>query len=163
MMKRIALSPSVVLGILLLLTCVRESCAQSVFPESNGKALKGLPTVVAGFVIVSWGNIGDDRMAFKNAGQMAFELGLRRDGIEVTDTSPAVLFCSLAARDTGTGLIAYHIEVELYALNPDGLNPLLWTAGMLGTVGKSNFRADDQAKSCVDMFSNEWLKQNPKH
>jgi hypothetical protein len=102
-----------------------------------------------------------DQSAFRENIQSAFELGLRRDGIIVDMKAPNYLTCELRFAGSG-GLVAYSYDVSYYTYSSSGPHRLQWTNGGIGTVGKSNLTADHLAKTCVDIFVNEWLKQNPK-
>lgn len=146
---------------LLFLINSQATHAQSVFPSQNGSVLDGQTEFDAIASIGTWLNVEDDRERFASNLQTAFELGLRRDGVIVDFSAPNYLFCTISAAESYS-IVFYSYRVEYFLYNFEGVHKLLWTSGGVATVGSSNFDHESVAKDCVDTFSNEWLKQNPK-
>jgi hypothetical protein len=135
--------------------------AQSFFPEENGVSLTGVKEVDARLVTSVWLSMDQDRENFQRNADNAFKLGLRRDGITVSESAPNYLFCT-ARIVQSSGIVFFSISLEYYDFNPDGLHVLKWTHGVAGSIGKNNFSHSELAKDCVDTFSAEWLKWNPR-
>lgn len=98
--------------------------------------------------------------AFKENGQRAFELALRRDGVVVERAALNFLSCYVNASESN-GLITYAWAVRFWDFSSEGLQTLLWEASGLVTLGRNNFTADSAAQDCADGFANAWLAQNP--
>ncbi len=148
----------IVCGTLML---VDEAAAQAVFPSENGKVLAGLKMADATVQILTWLGMDGDRDRLKRNIQSAFELALRRDGLVVDGNAPNFLFCELKFARSG-GVIAYAYQVTYYEFEANGVHRLLWSHGGIVTVGRETFDTEQVAKDCVDAFSNEWLKRNPR-
>jgi hypothetical protein len=148
--------------VLLALWAVEPTEARAqVFPNGNGISLAGVTAFDANITVPIWLNVDGDRDRFVSNAQSAWELGLRRDGVEVSSSSPNFLICSLAVAQSG-GTVAVQYGVRYFGYKQAGLHPLLWEGGGMLTVGSDNFEADDIAQNCVDTFANEWLKWNPR-
>jgi hypothetical protein len=135
--------------------------AQAVFPEKNGAVLAGVDAVDAYIVVATWMNVAGDRERFADNAQAAFRLGLRRDGVRVEVSAPNYLICELSMAQSG-GVVAYHYRLRYHTWAPSGVHALQWETGGMVTVGRSNFGHEGAAQVCVDDFSSEWLKWNPR-
>lgn len=136
--------------------------AQAVFPEHNGEALKGMESVSAAVLVRDWVDMPDASESFRLAMQREFELGLRRDGIRVENHTGRLLFCKLSFMLLPNDLVVYNVSLELYTGAESGALPLLWMGGGMGRVGWENFSVAGMVRHCVNGFSNEWLKWNPR-
>jgi hypothetical protein len=124
--------------------------------------LTGVGTFNAVFEVAVWANVEEDQDEFQRAGQAAFELGLRRDGVGVERSAPNFLICSVGVSEGRDGLMTVHMSVEYFERESDGLQGLLWETGGMATAGERTFNAGRVAETCADYFRNEWLRWNPR-
>ena len=136
--------------------------AQPRFPRANGESLTGVRTFNTVFEAAVWANVQEDQDEFQRAGQAAFELGLRRDGVGVEEGAPNFLICSVGVAESRDGLMTVHMSVEYFEHESDGVQRLLWETGGMATAGETTFSAERVAETCVDYFTNEWLRWNPR-
>ncbi len=80
-------------------------CAEPRFPRANRESLTGVETLNAVFEAAVWANVEQDQDEFQSAGQAAFELGLRRDGVGVEEGVPNLLSCSVGVAESPHGLM----------------------------------------------------------
>jgi len=148
----------------LILLCVSylivASAYAQVFPEGNGKVLAGIRSFDAFSVTKTWLNIESDKENFERNVDDSFKLGLRRDRIIVDKESPYYLICEVWAAQR-ENVVMYHVSVGVYIFSTDDVHIKLWSQGGIATVGILNFSSKMVSEDCVDIFSNEWLKQNP--
>ena len=132
-----------------------------VFPESNGRALKGVRSFDARTVVAVWLNMTRNRDSAERNMQAAFELSLRRDGAHVSLDAPNYLYCEVSFAYV-EGIVFYHWQVQYYEFRPNDVQALLWTTSGVVSVGERNFEDAAPARQCADAFANEWLKWNPR-
>jgi hypothetical protein len=131
------------------------------FPKDNDRSLKGVAAFDARLYTLTWLGVEGDRSRFESNALAAFEVALRRDGVIVDLVAPNYLICNLKFAQN-QGLVFYSYEIEYWQWSSDGLHTLTWANGGVATVGSSNFNARDVAQDCVDLFTNQWLKHNPR-
>jgi len=149
------------IAILAILLTNLDLQAQAIFPEQNGASLAGVKEFDARFVITVWLNMEQNQSNFQRNTESAFQLGLRRDGVVVDQVAPNYLLC-VTNFVFNTEIIFFSIDVKYYTYITDGVHYLNWETSLAGSVGSSNFNSDMIAKECVDLFSEEWLKWNPR-
>jgi len=131
-------------------------------PVANGRALAGVKVVDALAAVDMWMDMTADKKNFGLNVQRAFELALRRDGVQVDRATDNYLYCMVSA-SFDRGAVTYVWDIEYYLYRPEGLHILAWTSGGMGRIGSADFNNGELvAKSCADAFVSEWLKQNPK-
>ena len=152
------------LAVLCLSSGLVSANAQAVFPESNANVLAGVEAVDAIVSINMWIDMPEDREAFQSQMQRVFELGLRRDGVEVRTSAPNYLVCMFSYRRErpDRGIVAYSFELDYFKFKTEGVHELLWRVAGLGTIGVDNLDASEDANTCVDFFAREWLRWNPR-
>lgn len=148
--------------VLIVLLCTPSISSAGVFPRANGEVLKGVKSFDASLRWRHWmGMEGRDRL-ISHANDV-FLLGLRRDGVVVESSASNYLLCNVnVANNDKAGLVTYLVEVEYFDYELEGLNTLLWKNSGMFTVGINGFSSETLANDCVDTFSNEWLKWNPR-
>ena len=143
-----------------------------VLPSDNGSALAGIKSVNAVVSILVWNE--DDvlspdgyvkapnREIYQGQMQLAFELGLRRDGVIVEQTAGYFLRCVMAQKYIG-GVMTYTLDVELFRETySNELTPMIWRSGYAGHLAVTRANASNEAQVCQEIFVNEWLRWNPK-
>lgn len=135
--------------------------AQSYFPERNGISLKGVTEFDAKASITGWLNVEGDFDKFHLDLQTAFQSALRGDGVVIDKNAPNYLFCEITVAQVNE-IVMYKFQVLFYEFNSNSLNQLLWSDGGIATVEREGFSYQSVAQDCKDVFSREWLKQNPR-
>ena len=147
--------------ILLMFTFPWQGTLAQYFPDWNDSSLKVVTAFDARVSIPAWLGVEADRERFLQNAQAAFEVALRRDGVVVDESAQNYLICELSVAKS-SGIVFFSRGVEYWQWSSDGLHTLTWAAGGVVTVGLSNFNARDAIRGCVDQFTNQWLKHNPK-
>lgn len=146
--------------ITLYLSTTYSTYAQGTFPWDNEIALKGVDKTFAYAVLTGWMDVDNNQVRFESNLNSAFKLGLRREGV-IVDMSPNHLICEVRVAQ-GNGIIIYTLDIQFYKYNIEGMHNLIWSDSNIVKIGTNNFNSRDVAQKCVDMFSSEWLKQNPR-
>lgn len=146
---------------ILILSFTQTIYAQSFFPERNGIIFKNETKFDAVAITDTWFEVEGNQEIFSKNLNTAFQSGLTSDGIIIDPDAPNFLICTVSVAQANS-TVFYTYDVKYYLYNTEGLNILLWTAGGISLGESRRLTADLAAKDCVDTFSNEWLKQNPK-
>lgn len=140
----------------------READAQVVGQEPA--ILTGVPAVDAQ-VAVSWSDPitkdgGPTETQYEQAFLAEFRAGLRRGGVQISETAPNYLFCSIALLYED-GIVSAAQCVEYHEiLGTEQQWAITWTKMQVFTVGLDNFGGQDDAGWCSESFIEDWRTVN---
>ena len=90
-----------------------------------------------------------------------FKAGLQRGGVQISETAPNYLFCTIAVLYGDDGLVSAAQAVEYHEmLGPDQQWAITWTLMQVFTVGIDNFSGHGSAEWCTTSFIDDWREGN---
>jgi hypothetical protein len=119
-------------------------------------------TAVDAQVAVSWVDAitkdgGPTETQYEQAFLKEFKAGLERGGVQISETAPNYLYCSIALLYEDDGLVSAAQSVEYHEmLGTDQQWAITWTKMQVFTVGLQNFGGKDDAGWCSTSFIDDW-------
>lgn len=161
-MKTLLSSTGLKLAFLLSLLLVCTSLQAQVFPRGNSIALQGVNRFDAYMEVLDWDGIDQDRGEFRLNAQKIFEQGMADAGAPRRVASSNYLVCSVQAKQEKR-IVAYSISIQYWSMTPVGVNALLWENGSIGMASSVEFDEELAVSHCVELFTAEWQKWNPRN
>jgi hypothetical protein len=144
----------------LLLVC--SSLQAQVFPRGNSIALTDVKRFDAYVEVLGWDGVELDRGEFRLNAQEIFEQGMEDAGAPRRVASSNYLVCRVQAKQEKR-TVAYTSSIQYWSMTPIGVNALLWENGAIGMASSREFDEALVASQCVDLFTEEWQKWNPRN
>jgi hypothetical protein len=123
-------------------------------------------TAVDAQVAVTWVDAitkdgGPTETQYEQAFLSEFRAGLQRGGLQISETAPNYLFCTIALLYEENGLVSAAQAVEYHEmLGPDQQWAITWTLMQVFTVGFDHFSGQDDAQWCSTAFVDDWKEGN---
>ncbi len=123
-------------------------------------------TAVDAQVAVTWVDAitkdgGPTETQYEQAFLNEFVAGLQRGGLQVSESAPNYLFCTIALLYEENGLVSAAQAVELHEpMGPEQQWAITWTRMQVFTVGFDNFAGEDDAEWCSTAFVDDWRERN---
>ena len=123
-------------------------------------------TAVDAQVAVTWIDAitkdgGPTETQYEQAFLNEFRAGLQRGGLQISESAPNYLFCTIVLLYEEDSLVSAAQAVELHEpIGPDQQWAITWTRMQVFTVGFDNFAGADDAQWCSTSFVDDWRERN---